>query len=152
MKTLTLLAAAAILLTAVAARADSNIKSGEILSALIAAAPNAVLIDEQGKNADLSEALGNALAVDSVSAQNGKATIINSVSGECNSTDVDKYGMAYYDCWISIMDGDYTKTKTGFTGPTLESSRTFLFNATKKIGDEGKLRLEGKKVRIMNAG
>lgn len=151
MKALAALFAAALLLTAIAARADeSDIQPGEMLSALIA---NSASIQLQDTKENIADILGNALAVDIMAPRQEKkeSAVLNSVSGRCNATDVGKFGVVYYDCSLTILDGDYKVTPNGYEGPELESSTTFLFQGTKKL-DGGKFRLEGKKVRIQRAG
>lgn len=154
MKALAALFAAALLLTAIAARADeSDIQTGEMLSALIAGSAKVQLVNEEGHMENLADVLGNALAVDIMAARQNKqeSTVLNSVSGRCDATDVGKFGVVYYDCSLTILDGDYKLTPNGFEGPELESSITLTFRGTKKL-EGGKFRLEGKKIRVMRAG
>lgn len=148
----TLFVALTLLTSFTAHAAEGEIQASEILTALILAAPTAEVVSESDEKIDLAEQLGSALAVSHLDKRGAKSVVLNNVSGKCVSTDVGRYGIAYYDCSLYITDGDYKVTKHGYQGPELESSRIYTFEATKKIGEEGKLRIHGKKVKISFAG
>lgn len=126
-----------------AAKADDM--TANVLSLLIENAAKIKLVDSQGKKVNKSfyEILGQALAVNNL-VNVGEATTINSVSAFCEILD-DGISLGYtnYACTLSINNGDYVRTKSGYQGPETESSYLFKFKAGRVVAPGAKLELLG---------
>lgn len=86
----------------------------------------------------------------------GKSVVLNSVSSKCTKTGSSAQGTRW-SCTLTILDGDYRKTSSGYSGPELESSTSFTFETTRTTeqscrGCRHSHQLKGTTVRIDIAG
>lgn len=140
--------------------ADST--SAELIQTLIENSNKIRLEGSVNSGDTIASLFGEFFAKQILSVQTGQLVSLNSVSSNCTQTGSSDE-QTVWNCTLTLADGDYVKTKSGYKGPKFESGTFFTFETTKKSNkgsescqDQGcspnKHQLQGTVVKVDMAG
>lgn len=140
-------------LTQTSVFSDENVDQGEeLLQVLIENAATLEVKDldmPENSGKILPQLLAQALA-NNIYLKTGATAFLVSVNGSCKVKNPGSVGAVNEECILSISNGDYIKTESGYEGPEAESGISILFNTSKVVYPGAKANISN--VRVQRAG